>query len=215
MVGARPRTLGWAGVVVLGMAAASCARTGGGVTQAAPGQVANAAQSVAPGLSVSCAPGQRTLVRQIVVNGQPATDVQCVVEQGAWPAMPGTSGAGAPVAATPGWAPATAYAQQPAATAGYVAPPAVGDTWVPVAPARPRGRTVAYRTDGDVLTYALRTTRRVRAGRSWQKSAVIIGSSAGLGAGVGAAIGGKKGALIGAAIGGGSSAIWDQATRRR
>jgi hypothetical protein len=35
-----------------------------------------------------------------------------------------------------------------------------------------------------------------------KKSAVIIGSSAGIGAGVGAAIHGKKGALIGAALGG-------------
>jgi hypothetical protein len=55
----------------------------------------------------------------------------------------------------------------------------------------------------------------VKPGRTWQKSAVIIGSSAGVGAGVGAAVGGKKGALIGAAIGGGSAAIWAQTTRRR
>ena len=47
-----------------------------------------------------------------------------------------------------------------------------------------------------------------------KKSAVIIGSSAGVGAGVGAAMGGKKGALIGAAIGGGGAAIWDQVTRK-
>jgi hypothetical protein len=47
-----------------------------------------------------------------------------------------------------------------------------------------------------------------------KKSAIIIGSSAGVGAGVGAAVGGKKGALIGAAIGGGGAAIWDQITRR-
>ena len=51
--------------------------------------------------------------------------------------------------------------------------------------------------------------------RSVKKSAVIIGSSAGVGAGVGAAMGGKKGALIGAAIGGGGAAIWDQVTRRK
>jgi uncharacterized membrane protein len=53
------------------------------------------------------------------------------------------------------------------------------------------------------------------AGRSVKKSAVIIGSSAGVGAGVGAAVGGKKGALIGAAIGGGGAAVWDQITRRK
>ena len=55
----------------------------------------------------------------------------------------------------------------------------------------------------------------VKQGRSVKKSAIIIGSSAGVGAGVGAAVGGKKGALIGAAIGGGSAAIWDQVTRRK
>jgi hypothetical protein len=55
----------------------------------------------------------------------------------------------------------------------------------------------------------------VRRTRSVKKSAVIIGSSAGVGAGVGAAVGGKKGALIGAAIGGGGAAIWDQVTRRK
>ena len=55
----------------------------------------------------------------------------------------------------------------------------------------------------------------VRKTRSVKKSAIIIGSSAGVGAGVGAAVGGKKGALIGAAIGGGSAAIWDQVTRRK
>jgi hypothetical protein len=57
--------------------------------------------------------------------------------------------------------------------------------------------------------------RPARQTRSVKKSAVIIGSSAGVGAGVGAAMGGKKGALIGAAIGGGGAAIWDQVTRKK
>jgi hypothetical protein len=55
----------------------------------------------------------------------------------------------------------------------------------------------------------------VRKTRSVKKSAIIIGSSAGVGAAVGAAVKGKKGALIGAAIGGGGAAIWDQVTRRK
>ncbi len=50
--------------------------------------------------------------------------------------------------------------------------------------------------------------------RSWQKSALLIGGSAGAGAGVGALMGGKKGALAGAAIGGGAAAIYDQVKRR-
>lgn len=50
--------------------------------------------------------------------------------------------------------------------------------------------------------------------RTWQKSALLIGGSAGAGAGLGALMGGKKGALAGAAIGGGAAAIFDQVKRR-
>ena len=59
---------------------------------------------------------------------------------------------------------------------------------------RERARPASYRT-------AEYSPERpvLKRGRSWQKSAIIIGSSAGVGAGVGAAVGGKKGALIGAA----------------
>ena len=53
----------------------------------------------------------------------------------------------------------------------------------------------------------------VKPRRSWQKSALLIGGSAGAGAGVGALVGGKKGALAGAAIGGGAAAIYDQVKR--
>ena len=51
-------------------------------------------------------------------------------------------------------------------------------------------------------------------GRTWQKSALIIGGAAASGAGVGAIVDGKKGALIGAALGGGAASIYE-ATRRR
>ena len=51
-------------------------------------------------------------------------------------------------------------------------------------------------------------------GRSWQKTALIIGGAAASGAGVGAMVDGKKGALIGAAVGGGAASIYE-ATRRR
>lgn len=63
--------------------------------------------------------------------------------------------------------------------------------------------------------YRRAAPRIVHNSRPWQQSALIIGSSAGVGAGVGAAVGGKKGALIGAALGGGGATIWDQLTRRR
>jgi len=74
----------------------------------------------------------------------------------------------------------------------------------------PSPRVVSTRSPEPV-----RSPTRASGDRSWQKSAVIIGSTAGIGAGVGAATGGKKGALIGAAIGGGGAAIWDQVTRRK
>jgi hypothetical protein len=53
----------------------------------------------------------------------------------------------------------------------------------------------------------------VRQGRSWKKTALIIGGSTASGAGVGAIVGGKKGALIGAAVGGGAASIYE-ATKR-
>ena len=56
--------------------------------------------------------------------------------------------------------------------------------------------------------------RRAASGRSWKKTALVIGGSAGAGAGVGALAGGKKGALIGAAIGGGAASLYE-ATKRR
>jgi hypothetical protein len=111
--------------------------------------------------------------------------------------------------------PQTAYGQpvypQPVAYAPQ--PVAVASAPVYAEPARPVTYRRAVQTDDGYVQY--RPVRRVKTGRSWQKSAVIIGSSAGIGAGVGAAAGGKKGALIGAAIGGGGAAIWDQVTRRK
>ena len=65
------------------------------------------------------------------------------------------------------------------------------------------------------VVYDDRPVREVKPRRSVQKSAIIIGSSAGVGAGVGAAVGGKKGALLGALIGGGGATLWDQVTRRQ
>ncbi len=58
-----------------------------------------------------------------------------------------------------------------------------------------------------------RVSSEVEPQRTWQKSALLIGGSAGTGAGLGALIGGKKGALAGAAIGGGAAAIYDQVKR--
>jgi hypothetical protein len=58
-----------------------------------------------------------------------------------------------------------------------------------------------------------RETVRREEGRSWAKTAMIIGGGAGGGAGIGGLIGGKKGALIGAAIGGGAASIYEAIKR--
>lgn len=72
-------------------------------------------------------------------------------------------------------------------------------------------RTV-YRTSQPVQERVV--VEEAKPERSWGKTALLIGGSAGAGAGVGAIVGGKKGALAGAAIGGGAASIYE-ATRRR
>jgi hypothetical protein len=160
----------------------------GGLAQPVSQQVAAGASSMNGQVLVNCEPNQRTLVRQAIVNGQPVAQVQCIaVEQPAYSAA-----YGAPVA----------YGN------GVVAPRDYGyDTRV-VQPAVVQ-QPVVYRQPARTV----RQPRVVDSGRSVKKSAIIIGSSAGVGAGVGAAVGGKKGALIGAAIAGGGAAVWDQITR--
>jgi hypothetical protein len=98
------------------------------------------------------------------------------------------------VAATP-YSAYSAYPQYPVVQPQYVSERVVTE--------RPVVRRVATQ----------RSVSEVRPRRSWQKSALLIGGSAGTGAGLGALMGGKKGALAGAAIGGGAAAIYDQVKR--
>lgn len=100
----------------------------------------------------------------------------------------------APVQAMP-------YVAAPYAPAGYSQALAYGQ---PDIVERPAVRTVQRRT----------VVRETAPKRSWQKTALVIGGSAGAGAGVGAIAGGKKGALIGAAIGGGAASIYEAIKRR-
>jgi hypothetical protein len=169
-----------------------------GASQNAPAAAAQsaAAQPSTP-VVVSCEPNQRTLVRPVVVNGAAMSQVECVsADDGAL---------------------AQNAVAQPAPVSYYRTPAvrnvAMSDTrYVPASsyPVASSPRVVPARQ----VVYDDRPVRDVRQGRSVKKSAIIIGSPAGIGAGVGAAVSGKKGALIGAAIGGGGAAIWDQMTRR-
>ena len=186
----------WGGVA----AGALLFTVGCGATQNAPAVRAQdvAAAPVSP-VVVSCEPHQRTLVRPTMVNGQAVSQVECVAAESQAIAMAQAS-----------TAPAAYQVAQQAAPVYRDLEPAQ------VVPARevyqaPRQTARPVRTRQVVYDEPVRVQKQ---GRSVKKSAVIIGSSAGVGAGVGAAVGGKKGALIGAAIGGGGAAIWDQITRR-
>jgi hypothetical protein len=147
---------------------------------------------------VSCEPNQRTLVRPVVVNGMAMSQIECV-STGDLQAV-AQAAVAQPV-------PVSYYRPAAARTTG------LSDTqYVPTAsyPAASSARVVPARQ----VVYDDRPVRQAPQGRSVKKSAIIIGSSAGIGAGLGGAISGKKGALIGAALGGGGAAIWDQMTRR-
>ena len=180
-----------------------------GVAACAPAsqnaQPATMAQS-APVL-LSCPAGLQPLLRQAIVNGAAVPQVECVTAPVAGVAAAPTmqvAPAAAPLQYVPAQAPAPVYAAPSYTPAPVVHAPAP----VPAAYDPPVRRTSARRAvyEDDVVEY--------KKPRSWKKSAVIIGSAAGVGAGVGGATKGKKGALIGAAIGGGAAAIWDQVTRR-
>jgi hypothetical protein len=152
---------------------------------------------------VGCEPNQRTLVRPTVVNGVAVSQVDCV-----------SNGDAAVYAQTqiaqPAAVPVSYYAA-PRTVAGRNAE--LGDTRI--IPAASYPATAARPVRAQQVVYDDPPAPVVKHGRSVTKSAVIIGSSAGIGAGVGAAVHGKKGALIGAAISGGGAAIWDQMTRRK
>lgn len=196
----------WRNVAALAGAGALLVTVGcGGTTRDANAVVAQplTANPAGTPVVVSCQPDQRALVRQTIVNGAAVSQVECVAaaaQHAAYAQAPIVQ----PVAAAP-----MAYSY-PAYRAAQPVYQDLGDAQVvPVARAP---RTVARPVRTSQVIY---DERPVKKERSVKKSAIIIGSSAGVGAGVGAAVGGKKGALIGAAIGGGGAAVWDQITRRK
>jgi hypothetical protein len=193
VIGATLGVAALVGAAACGVAGAP-AQPGATTLQSTPAAVQQASSPVV----VSCEPNQRTLVRPVVVNGASLSQVECVSN--------GTTTVAAPALALP----AAPVAANDAYRTVRVAQPVSGDLGdtriVNTEPTRRAVRTVETRQD--VYREPVRQTRSVK------KSAVIIGSSAGVGAGVGAAVGGKKGALVGAVIGGGGAALWDQITRR-
>jgi hypothetical protein len=184
-------------LALLGIGALAASGCSSGAPVGAAPSATIAAGGAAPGatpIAINCGPGQQALIRPSLLAGQTISQVECVPVAGATTApagYPGMMGLAMGATAVP-----ASYYEAPR----IVEQPAVY---------QPAARPVRYRTAA-----APRVAPR-KSGRSWQRSAIIIGSSAGVGAGVGGAVKGKKGALIGAAIGGGAATIWDQATRRR
>jgi hypothetical protein len=151
-------------------------------------------RAVAPTPSVQMMVGPDGIARPYLVQASQGAFGQPVAGQayGFAPYATTTPAAAAPYAypAYPAYQPQGAYPVQ----TGYVT-----------------NRPVAQPTVRRVSTQ--RVSSEVTPKRSWQKSALLIGGSAGAGAGLGAIMGGKKGALAGAAIGGGAAAIYDQVKR--
>jgi len=176
-----------------------CGASQTGVTAAQP---LAAAQPSAP-VVVGCEPNQRTLVRPSVVNGVAVSQVDCVSSSEL--AVSTQTLAVQPSVVPVSYAPAAVT--RPADLGDTrIVPASYPAATAPATTARPvRARQVVY--DDPV--------RAEKPQRSVKKSAIIIGSSAGVGAGIGAAAGGKKGALVGALIGGGGATLWDQLTRRK
>ena len=105
-------------------------------------------------------------------------------------------------------------AAQPARYANGLQPTALAAPVVVQQPVeRVAPRQTVYRTTAPVQERVVVEREPVRSGRSWKKTAMVIGGSSAAGAGVGGIIDGRKGALIGAAIGGGAASIYE-ATKR-
>ena len=152
-------------------------------------------------VSVACEPNQRAIVRQVLVNGVAQAQAEC---QSVAPAAGyGSYGVMAPSA------PAAVPVSYGYSQASLPDTRLVRTTYAePVVTRSAAPQRVVYQPARERVVVA-------KPKRTVKKSAVIIGSSAGVGAGVGALIGGKKGAGIGALVGGGGAALWDQITRRK
>jgi hypothetical protein len=181
------KRLGWvAGIVGGGGLLVGSACTNSARESISPAGTALAAQAVQAGSTlVDCGPGQRVLLQQ--ANG--ITQVQCV---------PGATMTGAPLSIGNGDFLQPIPVQASVSQAAYGAPP--------------QARPVSY----EPQTYPRTTTRPVATrGRTWKKSAAIIGGSTAAGAGVGGLLSGGSGAKKGAVVGLLGGVVYDIATRNR
>jgi hypothetical protein len=179
-----------AGAVALGAAATmrpSQAPTFGMEPQSAYAMpVANTA-SMNNGAVLQCQPHEEAVWQRAVVAGREVSAMTCITRANIAPAYYAQPGYAQPV-----------YGQ-----------PVYRDDMV----TRPVVRTTQSAPVRRASTQSREAARREESGRSWGKTAMIIGGSSGAGAGIGGLIGGKKGALIGAAIGGGAATVYESTKR--
>lgn len=136
-----------------------------------------------PGMQ--CQPYEEAVLRRAFVAGREVTDVTCITRS-------------------------TSYVPQAAAYGRPLAQPVVyRDDNIVTRPVT-RTRTVSQQSSRARTSEARSESE---SNRSWGKTAMVIGGSAGGGAGIGGLIAGKKGALIGAAIGGGAATIYEARKR--
>jgi hypothetical protein len=197
----------------------------GGLLLANSGRSASAQSSLAGPAFVSQTDANRTTLvncgegRQALVFTDPRTgqsQVQCV----------GAEASLNTGAMTPGMASAMPVSQfVPAIVPAQPAPQQVvyRDPVVPAArstarrSSAPRARTASNSTYSAAEPSYSRgsAVEPVQQGRSWKKSAIIIGGSTAAGAGVGAVLDGKSGAKKGAVVGLLGGTIYDIATRNK
>jgi hypothetical protein len=139
------------------------------------------------GATLQCQPYEEAVMQRAIVNGREVSAMTCIARANAAPMY---------------------YGQPAAYTQPAYGQPVYRDEMV----TRPVVRTVNTAPARRVSTQSRQTVRRDD-GRSWAKTAMIIGGGAGGGAGLGGLIGGKKGALIGAAVGGGAATIYESTKR--
>ena len=144
-------------------------------------------------VAVNCEPNQQAVVRQTMVNGEAHVNIQCVTAGQTQQQVVYTDQYGRPLPVMP----AGAYSSTPVV---YAPQPVYAPT--PAYASQPVSRATSTQRRSI-------PERAPEKKRSWKKTALLIGGSAGTGAGVGGLVGGKKGALVGAAIGGGAATVYE------
>ena len=200
----------------------------GGLLVANSGRSASAQSSLAGPSIVSQSEASRTTLvncgegRQAMVYSDPRTggsQVQCVAAEGFAPSLMTSGVAGAmPVSQ---FAPAIVSPAQVAPERVVYRDRPVAQPAYRSAPRSSGASTVSRTSSADNYPAAEPAYSRgsaaepVQKGRSWKKSAVIIGGSTAVGAGAGAVLGGKDGAKKGAVVGLLGGTIYDIATRNK